>query len=333
MRAAWQREALARLKNAGIEDAAANARWLAEHVQRVAGHQRPEDQTAHFRALLERRLQREPLQYVLGEWDFHNARGLRVRAPVLIPRPETEGLVELVLERLREREERKRGAAGKRDAKGGSGGKKGSEGDEDPADRLRVLEVGSGSGCVSVALALALGVSRVEVVALDVSAAACALTRENAELFGVQEAIDVRNVRAGEFRLDAGAAPFDAVVSNPPYVPRVRWAALQPEVRDWEDPGAVVGGEDGLDVVREILQACTAHRWMASDDEDDEDASWVALEVDADHCIDAPRLPDALGPSAAGWRVARTVPDCFGRPRFVIMQRGPRGREPTKPKQ
>jgi release factor glutamine methyltransferase len=152
--------------------------------------------------LVARRGKREPLAYVLGEWGFRRLT-LRTDARALVPRPETEILVERALALIEELE------------------------------APRVLDAGTGSGAIALAIADEHPGSRV--VALDSSAEALALARENAELCGLEI----------ELRLDDLRGPvegeFDLVVSNPPYVLPEEIEGLEPEVRDWEPRGALVG--------------------------------------------------------------------------------------------
>ena len=155
-----------------------------------------EPELAACRALLERRGRREPVAYILGRWGFHGL-DLAVDGRVLVPRPETEVLVERCLALL--------------------------EGREAP----RVVDVGTGSG--AIALALADEHAGAQVTGIDASADALALARENAERCGLTVALELRDALLG---LPAG--PWDVVVSNPPYVPEAERDSLLPEVRDWE---------------------------------------------------------------------------------------------------
>lgn len=218
-------QASRRLRAAGIEAARAEARLL---LCRVTGWSRerllaepeavvPESEAARFGALLAEREARAPLAYLLGEREFWSL-PLEVRPGVLIPRPETETLVEAALEAFPER-----------------------------AAPLRVLDLGTGSGCLLVALlheypaAIGVGVDR-SPVALAVAAAN--LTRHR--LAG----------RALLLRGDWGRAlegRFDLIVANPPYVARGELAGLEPEVARHEPRLALDGGPDGLDAYRALL--------------------------------------------------------------------------------
>jgi release factor glutamine methyltransferase len=173
-------------------------------VQLYMDLERPlsEEERGRSRELVERRGRREPLAYVLGEWGFRRLT-LKTDARALVPRPETEILVERALALIR--------------------------GLEAP----RVLDAGTGSG--AIALALADEHPGALVLALDSSAEALALARENAEVCGHEI-----ELRLGDM-LDPMQERFDLIVSNPPYVPPEEIETLEPEVRDWEPREALVG--------------------------------------------------------------------------------------------
>ena len=201
-----------RLDDAGVEDPLVDAEWLAAHAlgltrSELALEERREltqAEEAQLTRLLDRRAAREPLAYVLGEWGFRRLT-LRVDRRVLVPRPETETVVERCLELLR--------------------------GHEEPA----VLDVGTGSG--AIALAIADEHPGARVTAIDVSEEALALARENAAGAGLAVGFEQRDLR------DGLAGRYDLVVSNPPYVSPGEIEALEPEVRDWEPRLATVGEE------------------------------------------------------------------------------------------
>jgi len=163
-----------------------------------------DEQVGAFDANLVRREQREPLAYILGEWGFRRLT-LKTDQRALIPRPETEIVVERALEHIRD------------------------------LDEPRVLDVGTGTG--AIALAIADEVPAAQVTAMDVSEEALALARENLELTGING-----RVRLVEHDLTSGLGDhdFDLVVSNPPYVEPDELPTLQPEVRDWEPHVALV---------------------------------------------------------------------------------------------
>ena len=173
-----------------------------------------------MRRWLARRARHEPVQYIVGEQEFFGLK-FRVTPDVLIPRPETEHLVEAALART----------------------------DRDAS--LRIADVGTGSGAIAVALAHAL--PRARVTALDISPAALAVAQENAESHGVAIAFgflksDLLEAVAGE--------RFDMIVSNPPYV--AEGEELEPQVRDYEPGSALFAGPEGLDVYRRLIPQAQA---------------------------------------------------------------------------
>lgn len=181
------------------------------------------EQIDGYEALVSRRLQHEPIQYILGTQEFYGL-PLRVTPAVLIPRPETEHLVEAVLERL-------------------------------PHDRsTTIADIGTGSGAIAIALAKHLPLATV--TALDLSPAALEVARSNAESLGLAP-----RIRFFHSDLLSGLPPeeqhgyFDAIVSNPPYIPTTDEAGLHPEVRDYEPSSALFAGKDGLDLYRRLIPA------------------------------------------------------------------------------
>jgi len=241
-------DARRRFEQAGIEpaEAALDADVLARHA--LGGWERgqlivrqhdacPAGFAGVFDALVRRRERREPTGYIIGHREFWNL-DMEVGPGVLVPRPETETLVEEALSRLSPADTGEEGATGPSGAV--------------PPAHARLADVGTGSGCVGVALARWLPGS--VIVATDTSDDALAVARRNAERHGV--AGRVRFVRTD---LLAGVkGPFDAVVSNPPYVPVADIAGLQPEVRDHEPPQALAGGDDGLDLIRRLVPEAAA---------------------------------------------------------------------------
>jgi release factor glutamine methyltransferase len=192
---------------------------------------------AVFEALVARRERREPTGYIIGHREFWEL-DIEVDASVLVPRPETELLVEEALSRLSPAD--------------GRGPDAGPEDRTGTARRPHIADVGTGSGCIAIALARWLPAA--VVTAIDASEAALAVARRNAVRHDVADR--VRCLR-GDL-LEAAGGPFDAVVSNPPYVPAPDIPGLQPEVRDHEPHAALAGGEDGLDLIRRLVPAAAA---------------------------------------------------------------------------
>ncbi len=201
-------QAAALLAEHGVETARADAEWIVAHAldvrrsELVALSLEVDDRAVW--PLVDRRARREPLAYVLGEWGFRRLL-LRCDPRALVPRPETETVVERCIELLRTSE---------------------------PQGPPRVLDVGTGTGAIALALADEAGA---DVVAMDADADALALARENAGRLG----LDVEFVH-GDLRDGLAPGPFDLVVSNPPYVRADELDALEPEVRDWEPRAALV---------------------------------------------------------------------------------------------
>ena len=170
--------------------------------------------------LIARRAAGEPLQYVLGAWDFFG-REFRLSRDTLIPRPETEGLAERAVAALR----------------------------RSPAIRPLALDVGTGSGAIAVTLAAE--VPSAAVVATDVSGGALRVAAENARRHGVADR--VLAVCCDLLSALKWGERFDVVVSNPPYVAEGEWSSLPRAVRDHESPGALLAGRDGLSVLRPLV--------------------------------------------------------------------------------
>jgi release factor glutamine methyltransferase len=221
-------EARERLCRAGIpaDQAAIDAEVLARHVlgrDRASYLARrndaiPSNASDRFETLVRRRERREPVAYILGEREFWGLSFI-VTPAVLIPRPETEFIVEKALALM-----------------------------SDPRRAWQVADVGTGSGCLAVTIAHER--ANAVVTATDISEPALAVAAANALRHGVDSRI--RLVRTS--LLEGIAGPFDLIVANPPYVPRAAREGLQPDVRDFEPDAAVFGhGADGLDEVRHLL--------------------------------------------------------------------------------
>ena len=176
-----------------------------------------------IRPLVRRRGQREPLAYVVGETDFH---GLRLKADrrALVPRPETEGLVELVVQTC-------------------------------VPPPARILDLGTGSGCIALALAQAF--PEAQVTAVDASEEALTLARENAAATGLSARVQF--VRSDWYAALSVESPFDVIVANPPYLTATETAETQPEVRAFEPALALTAAEEGLAALRAIVAGAPAH--------------------------------------------------------------------------
>jgi release factor glutamine methyltransferase len=220
------------LNEKGFENARLNAERLLGHTLNLSrvdlylNYERPlvAGELDRFKGFLKRRLQHEPLQYILGETEFFSLR-FKVNPDVLIPRPETEILVETVLQKCRQ--------------------KFGVEKD------IAILDIGVGSGSIAVALAQNLPAARI--TAIDISDASLATATENASLNEVADQIEFRlmdffgNNLANEFQ-----HAFDVIVSNPPYISDAEFPKLPAEVREFEPRFALKDGADGLNSYRQI---------------------------------------------------------------------------------
>jgi len=191
--------------------------WLFTHADSIADN----DQAERFRALIDARQRGEPIAFLIGRrgfWTFD----LDVTPDVLIPRPETELLVELALERI-------------------------------PNDHeFRVADLGTGSG--AIALAIASERAQARVVATDASAAALAVATANARR------LDIGNIEfaEGDWCAALDARPFDIIVSNPPYIAAADAHLGQGDLRH-EPVSALASGADGLDAIRAIVQSAPSH--------------------------------------------------------------------------
>lgn len=227
--AAAIRDAARRLTAAGIEDAGVDARRLASHALGLDGLALTlcadtildVDGQTRLEACMTRRLAREPVSRIVGWREFYG-RCFRVSPATLDPRPETETLIDVALERL----------AG--------------------LVQPRLLDIGTGTGCI--ALTVLDRVPGASAVATDVSAAALEVAEDNARRLGLDRRILFRRCDIAE----GLAGPFDLVVSNPPYIPTHQIPRLQPEVRDHDPVLALDGGQDGLDPYRRIARAAAA---------------------------------------------------------------------------
>jgi release factor glutamine methyltransferase len=255
---------VAALHDAGVEMADAEARWI---VGEAMGHDgaslvahlddaASERSLAYHDGMLARRVAGEPIQYVLGRWAFRSL-DLAVDRRALIPRPETEQVVEVALAEL--------------DRLGGR------------ERSTRVADLGTGTG--AIALSIATERARSEVDATDVSSEALALARAN--LAGIGRAgARVRLFEGSWFDAlpDDRRGALDLVVSNPPYVPDRE--PLDPAVEQWEPKAALRGGPDGLDHVRHILTTATS--WLVA-------GGAIVVELDPRQAEEAASLATSAG--------------------------------------
>ncbi|MEO8737793.1 MAG: peptide chain release factor N(5)-glutamine methyltransferase [Edaphobacter sp.] len=231
------------------------------------------DQLAAYETAITRRLKHEPIQYITGRQEFFGLQ-LKVTPATLIPRPETEHLVEAVLDRL-------------------------------PHDvPLKVLDIGTGTGAIALALAAHLPLA--EITAVDLSVEALAVASENAITHHLAHRIrflrsDLLAALSQEVQMQA----FDAIVSNPPYVPEGDRAGLHPQVRDYEPAEALFAGSLGLDIYRRLVpQTYAALR----------PGGLLALEIGHGQS-------EALSNLLADWKNVIIVDDLQKIPRIVLARR------------
>lgn len=219
----------------GIESPRLDAEVLLAHVlsipriQLYVQHDRPlnDDERGRYRELVRRRVTGEPVHYLVGVREFWSLE-LEVTPDTLIPRPDTEVLVEEALARLRT--------------------------DDAPwGDAPLIADVGTGSGCIAIALAHELPNARV--IATDVSAPALAVAMRNAARHGVDGRVQFEQGHLLRPVESAGLAPLDAVVSNPPYIASAEIQHLMRDVRLYEPRRALDGGPDGHAAYRELVPA------------------------------------------------------------------------------
>ena len=265
--------------DSGIADAASDATTLLCHAAGITcagliadgdAPLRPDQQKA-YAACVERRLAREPVTRIVGRrgfWDIE----LRVAPDVLDPRADTETLVAAALEIFADRGH----------------------------EPLRILDLGCGSGAIICALLDQF--TAASGLAVDVSAAACSLTQDNAHLCGVASRLTVRQ----QSWHSGISGQYDLVVSNPPYIRTGDLPTLDPEVRNWDPLLALDGGADGLDAYRDLLRLTVPAL---------NPGGWLLLETGYDQRPDVTTLLET-----AGWRAIRAFRDLGGHVRVLAAR-------------
>lgn len=268
-------------------DARRDAEFLLLHTLGISraqllanpGRSLTDAELAGYENLIRRRLRHEPVQYITGQQEFYGL-AFRITPAVLIPRPETEHLVEAVLTHFRAKAN----------------------------EPLRIADVGTGSGAIAVALAARLPAA--EITATDISAEALAVAQDNALAHRVAgrirfvkaDLLDIPITESGGF---ASGQFFDAVVSNPPYIPLAESDELHPQVRDHEPRTALFGGTSGLDMYfRLIPQALAALN----------PGGLLALEIGHNQ-------RSALADLLQGWHGVSFIEDLQGIPRVALAQK------------
>ena len=275
------------LTHAGLPDSRWEAEMLVAHVLNCTRADLYREalfpnstQQAALTKLVRRRSEREPLQHLLGTQEFWGLE-FRVTPDVLVPRPETEFLIEAVLERFPER-----------------------------AAPLTLVDLGTGSGCLAITLSTLYPNARM--LATDLSAAALRIARLNASAHGVAGRIEFLEgdlfeplTRPGGDGFEICPHPADLLLSNPPYVPTSEIDRLQPEVRLYEPRRALDGGSDGLDYYRRILpRAISLLR----------PGGFLCLEVGIDQAESVCTLAER-----SGWRLDQIVRDLQKIQRVIIF--------------
>jgi release factor glutamine methyltransferase len=260
-----------------------NRAWLYAH----ANDELRELWWIHYGRYLRERMEGKPTQYITGVQEFYG-REFRVTPAVLIPRPETEHVIETALANANAVE-----AALAREvvlARAHATPTK-------AIDSLRILDIGTGSGAIAITLALK---SKARVFATDISRAALSIATGNARKLQANVAFAACDL--GSAFADAS---IDIVVSNPPYVPRRDRAALQREVRDHEPELALFAGDDGLSVYRRLIPE--AWRLLAP-------GGWLIMELGHDSLAPVREM-------LTGWSEIEVVNDLAGIPRVVVAQK------------
>lgn len=250
--------------------------WTRERVLTHPERGLSDTDRARLRELVRRLARGEPLQYLTGEKEFFG-RAFKVTPEVLIPRPETELLVEEALQLA-----------------GGS-----------CSSGIRFADVGAGSGCIAVSLAGEIPASTGW--AIDLSAAALRVARENAVRHGVARRIHF--VQGDLLECFARSPAFDLILSNPPYVALAEYDSLLSVVRDHEPPGALFGGEAGLDVYRRMIPG-VASRLVPG--------GYLLLELGAGQADPVGRLVEA-----EGLALQTIIDDLRGIPRCLVARKIP----------
>jgi release factor glutamine methyltransferase len=236
------KQGLAQLREAHVPSFTLAAELLLLHVlgrDRTWIYAHPEEEVSaaddeRFFALIARRAAGQPTQHLTGKQEFWGLE-FEVSPDVLIPRPETEHVIEVALDRLAVRELR----AGRKQTLTGKG--------------LQIADVGTGSGCIAIALAKELPGSTI--FATDISSAALAVGRRNAMRHNVANQVQFLEGNL----LDIVATQFDLIASNPPYVGRREAETLMREVRDHEPQIALCGGEEGYEFYADLIAQAAAH--------------------------------------------------------------------------
>ena len=284
------------LSAANVSEAESSARYLVSDVTKI-GYRLSDfhnsqnlllnqAQISKLKEYITRRKAHEPVQYILGNWDFFGQTFL-CESPTLIPRPETEELIDMIL----------------------------ASGTLKSLPIPKILDIGTGSGVIAISLLSNL--KSAHCVALDISPMAIALAKKNARLILGYEASNSRFHAVCSSFLNFAQNPdylnkFDIIISNPPYIPRAELAGLESEVKDFEDPLALDGGQDGMDIILDIIQYAPS---LLKTDGTKE----LWMEVDTSHPSKIVSLFEGKSDDKAAMYSVVTMKDLSGRPRYVRM--------------
>lgn len=231
------------------------------------------EELAAYRECVKKRVRRMPVAYIIGSREFMGL-DFKVTEATLIPRPDTEILVEAAIERLKQME----------------------------GDELRIADIGTGSG--AICLSLLHYVENLTAVTVDISEDAIEVARENAQSLGVAERIEF--LQGDLLSPLQNKGKFNAIVSNPPYIPKKVIEGLEPEVRCYEPISALDGGEDGLNFYRRLVSGAAA--FLA-------DGGFLAVEIGIEQ---AEALRQMAGRNLI-WKKVEVMKDLAGIERCVIL--------------
>ena len=244
--------------------------------------------------LINKRIMNEPIQYIIGNWDFYGIQ-YDCKQPILIPRPETEELVEYIINSNI------------------------IQSINDDNHKIRLLDIGSGTGVIGITLLYQLKSKDIECIAIDINNDAVNLSLNNAKKILMNQCnryhclnysfIDYVNICLN----DQSFQPFDIIVSNPPYIPTDEMNTLQPEVKDYEDHRALHGGNDGLNIIRDII--IHAPLLLRKDGPKE-----IWMEVSSSHLDMIEDWMKQPGVHSDNCILLDKINDLSGRPRFVRLK-------------